>query len=129
MKIWPTLGSRKKGTTMRSTDHIVAKKNINANQIVYVLLTANFIGIIFCRSLHYQFYIWYHFSLVYLLWQTNYPLAMKLLILFGVEISWNQHPAQSWSSLLLLGSHLALLGGLILSGIALKSNLKFERRD
>ena len=127
--IWPKFGSRKKGTTTRSTDQIIAKKNINANQIVYVLLTANFIGILFCRSLHYQFYVWYHFSLIYLLWQTNYSFTLKLLILGSIEISWNQHPAQAWSSLLLLVSHLLLLGGLILSGIALKSGLKSERRD
>ena len=106
----------------------VGKKilNPNANEIVYVLLTANFIGIVFCRSLHYQFYVWYHFSIIYLLWQTNFPTILRIVIILTIEIAWNQHPAQPWSSLLLIASHVSLLAGLYSKGI--KSDSKKGKR-
>jgi len=108
----------------------VGKKilNPNANEIVYVLLTANFIGIVFCRSLHYQFYVWYHFSIIYLLWQTNFPTILRIVIILTIEIAWNQHPAQPWSSLLLIASHVSLLAGLYSKGIK-SDSMKGKRGD
>jgi len=32
------------------------------------MFTGNFIGIVFCRSLHFQFYVWYYHTLPLLLW-------------------------------------------------------------
>jgi hypothetical protein len=36
--------------------------------IAYVLLSSNFVGIVFARTLHYQFYSWYFHALPLLLW-------------------------------------------------------------
>lgn len=46
-------------------------------EIITILLTSNFIGIVFARSLHYQFYSWYAQSLPLLLWRTRYPVPVK----------------------------------------------------
>ena len=45
--------------------------------IVLPLFTANFIGMCFSRSLHYQFYVWYYHTLPYLLWLTPLPTVIK----------------------------------------------------
>ncbi|XP_040576939.1 lethal(2)neighbour of tid protein [Lepeophtheirus salmonis] len=75
------------------------------------LFTCNFIGLVFARSLHYQFYVWYYHQLHYLCWCTNYPVKVKLLILGLIELCWNTYPSTDWSSFCLHSVHLVLLVG------------------
>ncbi|KAI1723959.1 ALG3 protein domain-containing protein [Ditylenchus destructor] len=49
------------------------KTRLDSHDLLYALFTANFLGICFARSLHYQFYIWYYHSLAYLLFSTIFP--------------------------------------------------------
>lgn len=46
-------------------------------EIITILFTSNFIGIVFARSLHYQFYSWYAQQLPLLLWRTRYPTPVR----------------------------------------------------
>ena len=48
-----------------------------STEIPLILFTANFIGVCFSRSLHYQFYVWYFHSLPLLLWFTPYEPKTK----------------------------------------------------
>jgi alpha-1,3-mannosyltransferase len=45
--------------------------------VVAVLFECNFIGIAFARSLHFQFFTWYFYTLPFLLWSTNYPTIIR----------------------------------------------------
>lgn len=45
--------------------------------VVTVLYTSNLIGILFARSLHYQFYSWYAMQLPFLAWRTKYPVVVR----------------------------------------------------
>ncbi|KAK4787968.1 hypothetical protein SAY86_019287 [Trapa natans] len=45
--------------------------------IVSTMFAGNFIGILCARSLHYQFYSWYFYSLPYLLWRTPFPTVLR----------------------------------------------------
>lgn len=45
-----------------------------------MLFTSNLIGIVFARSLHYQFYSWYAQQLPFLLLRTNYPVPLKYVL-------------------------------------------------
>lgn len=48
--------------------------------ILILLFTSNFIGICFCRSLHYQFYVWYFHTLPFLLWDTRLSTPLRYVL-------------------------------------------------
>ncbi|KAK4273199.1 hypothetical protein QN277_021647 [Acacia crassicarpa] len=98
---------KKLGKTSSSSLKVLTKEHI-----VTTMFVGNFIGIVCARSLHYQFYSWYFHSLPYLLWRTNYPTLMRLILFMGVEMCWNIYPSNSLSSGLLLCLHLIILWGL-----------------
>ncbi|XP_014205863.1 lethal(2)neighbour of Tid protein [Copidosoma floridanum] len=79
---------------------------------VLPLFMANFIGLTFSRSLHYQFYIWYYHTLPYITWCCNYRTATKLVIIGLIELCWNTYPSTVFSSACLHFCHLVLLYGL-----------------
>merc|ERR1711871_1633171 len=83
--------------------------------IALVMFTSNFIGIVFCRSLHYQFFAWYAHSLPLLLWSTRLPIWARITIMALVEMCWNQHPPVAWSSGLLQVCHFVILISLWMS--------------
>lgn len=90
-------------------------KILSKEHITTVMFAGNFIGIVYARSLHYQFYSWYFFSLPFLLWKTPFPTPLRLILFFGVEFCWNVYPSNLYSSLLLLCIHLSILCGLWLA--------------
>jgi alpha-1,3-mannosyltransferase len=48
--------------------------------VTTIFFTSNLIGILFARSLHYQFYSWYAQQIPFLAWRTNYPVFCKYVI-------------------------------------------------
>ncbi|RIB03189.1 glycosyltransferase family 58 protein [Gigaspora rosea] len=89
------------------------KKMVTADHITMLMLTSNFIGIVFSRTLHYQFYSWYFHGLPYLLWHcTKIPVFFRFGIIAAIEYCWNVYPATSESSALLFACHLMVLMGL-----------------
>ncbi|XP_035538681.1 dol-P-Man:Man(5)GlcNAc(2)-PP-Dol alpha-1,3-mannosyltransferase-like [Juglans regia] len=87
-------------------------KILKKEHIVTTMFVGNFIGIFCARSLHYQFYSWYFYSLPYLLWCTPFPTLLRLILFMGVEICWNVYPSNAYSSALLMCLHLVILWGL-----------------
>ena len=49
----------------------------SSTDVTTVLFTSNLVGIVFARSLHYQFFSWYATQIPYLLWRTQYPTLVK----------------------------------------------------
>lgn len=45
--------------------------------VTTIMYTSNLIGMVFARSLHYQFYSWYAQQLPFLAWRTRYPTPLK----------------------------------------------------
>lgn len=86
--------------------------DISANLFLIPMFSANFIGIMFSRSLHYQFYVWYYHTLPFLLWSTPYGNKFRLVVLGLIEICWNTFPATEFSSALLHVGHCIILYGL-----------------
>ncbi len=88
---------------------------------VMILTTSNFIGVVFARSIHYQFYSWYSTSLPALLHHTSCGYLTKCLIFFTIELSYNFSRPSPLSSFLWLFSHHFLLYKLFLKGSVHKS--------
>jgi len=75
---------------------------LNPTFIITTIFVSNFIGIVFARTLHYQFYSWYFHTLPFLLWHVEMlPPIAKLFAFVCIEICFNIFPATSTSSLLL----------------------------
>eukprot|EP01095_Lingulamoeba_sp_RSL-Kostka_P000131 TRINITY_DN10238_c0_g1_i1.p1 TRINITY_DN10238_c0_g1~~TRINITY_DN10238_c0_g1_i1.p1 ORF type:complete len:433 (+),score=81.54 TRINITY_DN10238_c0_g1_i1:27-1325(+) len=85
---------------------------LSPSHIVAVCFSCNFVGIIFARSLHYQFYVWYYHTLPLLLWLTPYPTIVRLILLGLIEFVWNIYPMTSYGSLILVFCHFVILIGL-----------------
>ncbi|KAK3841968.1 MAG: dol-P-Man:Man(5)GlcNAc(2)-PP-Dol alpha-1,3-mannosyltransferase [Linnemannia gamsii] len=102
----------KKGFTASSSVLAIHAQYMQPTHVLTLLFTSNFIGVVFARSLHYQFYAWYFMTLPYLLYQTRIPVIVSALLLGAIEWSWNVFPATSQSSGVLVVSHLIILVGL-----------------
>lgn len=103
--------------------------NDSAAYIVTLVFTGNFIGIVFSRTLHYQFYSWYFHTLPLLLWRTTLPTPLRLLLLAGIELAFNVFPATSWSSALLQVCHGVILLALLVAPLPLPSMGAVELRE
>ncbi|KAI0053995.1 glycosyltransferase family 58 protein [Auriscalpium vulgare] len=100
---------------------------MTANDVITILFTSNLIGILFARSLHYQFYSWYAQQLPFLAWRTRFPTIVKhvshsplwvlwltihrVFLLVAIEYSWNVFPSTEFSSGVLCATNALLLAG------------------
>ncbi|XP_055939110.1 lethal(2)neighbour of Tid protein-like [Argiope bruennichi] len=92
------------------------KPYLALDNFLFILFVSNFVGMVFSRSLHYQFYVWYFFTLPHLLWSTNYNPVIKLFTLGLLELSWNTYPSTVLSSAVLHLCHLIILANLLYHG-------------
>jgi alpha-1,3-mannosyltransferase len=92
---------------------------------VSICFTCNFIGVVFSRTLHYQFYSWYFFSIPALCVFAslprpkifNVPIPLfEAAISAAIEYAFNVYPATATSSLVLQAAHVALLLRLCMGG-------------
>jgi len=104
--VWPVL---KKG--LRNPHLPAAKAPVTQDFVATTLFTCNLIGIVFARSLHYQFYSWYALQIPFLAWRTPYHPLVKIALRFAIEYAWNVYPSTPLSSLVLVGSNALLLVG------------------
>ncbi|KAH3671887.1 hypothetical protein OGAPHI_000073 [Ogataea philodendri] len=74
--------------------------------VFYVMATSNLIGIIFARSLHYQFLSWYFWTLPMLLQLAEIPWYIQPAMMAAHEWCWNVYPTTATSS----GVLVAILG-------------------
>ncbi|PXF43760.1 Dol-P-Man:Man(5)GlcNAc(2)-PP-Dol alpha-1,3-mannosyltransferase [Gracilariopsis chorda] len=77
--------------------------------VAAVLFSSNFIGIVFARTLHYQFYAWYAHTIPFLVWGGPYPWVVKTAIIFAIEIVFNIFPPSSYAAILLNLCHVSIL--------------------
>lgn len=85
---------------------------LSAGEVVHTLFTVNLLGIACCRSLHYQFYSWYFFTLPYFVWSEGHTPLKKGVLLgcWGVlEAVYMKYPPSGVASLALQIAHWVLV--------------------
>ena len=89
---------------------------LSPHYICYTMFVANFVGIAFARTLHYQFYAWYISTVPFLLWTNGNSsespsllLPLRILLLAGLEYAFLTFPATKISSATLQLVHLMIL--------------------
>mmetsp|Transcript_2963 Transcript_2963/g.5010 ORF Transcript_2963/g.5010 Transcript_2963/m.5010 type:complete len:159 (+) Transcript_2963:789-1265(+) len=92
------------------------KRKLNPYNTLLILTTSNFIGMVFSRGTHQQFYAWYSFSFPFLVdacSETFGPLSQFALI-FCLELAWSVgKPHNALQGHLLNITHLTILLGLL----------------
>jgi alpha-1,3-mannosyltransferase len=78
------------------------------NALALAFWGTNIIGITFARSLHYQFYSWYFYSIPFLLSLMKRP-WMGLVVFVGLEYVFMQFPPAAINSATMLCCHIVLL--------------------
>ncbi|KAK6458134.1 Dolichyl-phosphate-mannose-glycolipid alpha-mannosyltransferase [Scheffersomyces xylosifermentans] len=85
-----------------SSKNLLLDFNAGPKIIMLIFSTTNVIGVLFSRSLHYQFLSWYCWQLPFLLYMTGWHFAIGIA-LWGVhEWSWNVYPSTNESSIALV---------------------------
>jgi len=117
------LGDANARKPMRWTKCNNDKIRLSPEYVIHTMFASNYVGIVFARTLHYQFYCWYFYSLPMLLWLTSFgpsssgdkfskvvlSLVANVLAVAGVEYAFNVFPAMELSSAALQMSHAYLL--------------------
>lgn len=84
---------------------------ITAKFILTTVLTANVIGMLFARSLHYQFYAYLAWATPFLLWRSGLHPILQYAIWAAQEWAWNVYPSTATSSQVVVGILAATVAG------------------
>lgn len=103
---------------------------ISCENIAKILFSSNFIGIVFSRSLHYQFYVWYFHTLPLLLFSCKNSLSrhysLPLILIAVLELCWNIFPSNAYTSTILCSIHLIILLGILFDSSIWNSDAKLK---
>eukprot|EP00796_Vickermania_ingenoplastis_P005134 gene5134-3685_t len=95
---------------------------------VLTLLESNVIGFAFSRSMHYQFYTWIFFSLLFVLYHTRLPAALALSSFWAVQYGFEVYPPTPQSSVAVMAGTIVAVISIIFLGAATPEVAK-ERGD
>ncbi|KAJ2789573.1 dolichyl-P-Man:Man(5)GlcNAc(2)-PP-dolichol alpha-1,3-mannosyltransferase [Coemansia linderi] len=114
--LWPRLFGSTAWTIVKNgflSKQLRTQAMPGTEEVLSVMFSANFVGVVCARSLHYQFYAWYFHTLPFLLHVSRLPLSAQLGVWVAIEYAWNIYPSTVFSSALLAAAHIALLAAIM----------------
>lgn len=103
---------RGKAPFTRRSEEEQVQRAVTPRYITTTILSANVLGLLFARSLHYQFYAYLAWSTPFLLWRSGLNPLVQYILFFAQEWAWNVYPSTNTSSGVVVGV-LALTVGLV----------------
>lgn len=78
-------------------------RDVTPGYIMTTILSANVVGLLFARSLHYQFYAYLAWSTPFLLWRSGVHPVLQYVLWAAQEWAWNVYPSTPISSGVVVG--------------------------
>lgn len=85
------------------TEQKAVSRDVTPQYILTTVLTANVIGLLFARSLHYQFYAYLAWATPFLLWRSGLDPVRQYVLWAAQEWAWNEFPSTPTSSGVVVG--------------------------
>lgn len=82
---------------------VVVARRITSRYVLTTTLTATIIGMLFARSLHYQFYALLAWATPLMLWQSSLHPVLQFALWAAQEWAWNVYPSTNLSSQIVVG--------------------------
>lgn len=95
-----------------SPQNLVVNHTVGPKIILLILSTTNLIGVLFSRSLHYQFLSWYAWHLPFMIYAAGFNVVVGIPFFLIHEWCWNVFPSTPVSSAVLVASLSVLLAGI-----------------
>lgn len=86
-------------------------RRVTPEYVLTTVLTANAVGMLCARSLHYQFYSWIAWATPFLLWRAGFHPAVLYALWAAQEWAWNVYPSTRVSSVVVVGVLAVTVGG------------------
>ncbi|RNF03879.1 putative dolichyl-P-Man:GDP-Man5GlcNAc2-PP-dolichyl alpha-1,3-mannosyltransferase [Trypanosoma conorhini] len=114
---------------VREVDVRVSDDEVYRN-IVLTMMESNLIGVIFARSLHYQFLVWFFHSMPMVLSATRLPFPLQIAAVVAVQYGFEVYPSTAQSSLVLLCGFLVTWCGVVWMGQESdRANIQRRKRE
>lgn len=84
-------------------DEALVASAVTPQYVMTTMLSANVIGLLFARSLHYQFYAYIAWATPYLLWRSGAHPVIQYALWALQEWAWNVYPSTPTSSAVVIG--------------------------
>lgn len=89
-------------TNTTAASNLLVGRDSGPRLILLIFAVTNLIGVLFARSLHYQFLAWYCWLLPFLLYATGCNVVVAFAVFGAHEWCWNQYPSTELSSQMLV---------------------------
>lgn len=66
------------------------RDSVDTMRLARFVISTHFAGVVFARSLHYSFYLWYFHTIPFLLRATKVRWSARIAFAISLEIAWNQ---------------------------------------